>query len=549
MRLSCISKSLPLLLTAILPLASLASATKLIKSNSLNPCQANSGFTATLFDVVFTPGNGTLSYNINGISSITGNIIADLQVLAYGYTAFNQTIDPCTSPELSSLCPMNPGQIIINSNSQFSQSVVKNIPGIAYSVPDLDGLVKILIYNKATKQQVACVEAELSNGQTVDQVAVQWTTAVIAGLALLASAVTSGLGHSNTAAHVAANALSLFGFFQAQAMIGMTAVELPPIVQSWTQNFQWSMGIVSIQFMQNILTWYQRSTGGKPSTLLSTLATTSVEVQKRSLKVAEKLIMNAFHEVVKRQTTPTTATSTTTVTVLRGIKRVGFRAGIETTNIFLTGLAFFIAFIVIVALCVALFKGACELAVKAGWLKGEKFQDFRNGWRIVLKGILFRLVSRLRLEISISMLTEVDTHWLPPDGYTVPLGVDSKGFRRGGGTCTILFHCHERRSAVGCFQSYPHRKAISYHAQESCLHPVFRSHSIEQMGIPLCSVPCYCILFYSTFPSIHSLQGSLHCVCSIRVNGSSYCSCHYRSSRSHRRQHSPTVDGQKDERL
>ena len=398
MRFSRISTFSPLFLSAVLPFASLTSAIKLVESNSLNPCQANSGFTATLFDVVWTPDNGTLSYNINGISSITGKVIADLQVIAYGYTAFNQTIDPCTSADLSSLCPMNPGQIIINSNSQFSKSVVSGIPGITYSVPDLDGLVKIYIYNKETGAQLACVEAELSNGQTVDQVAVQWTTAVIAGLALLASAVTSGLGHSNTAAHVAANALSLFGFFQAQAMIGMTAVELPPIVQAWTQNFQWSMGIVSIQFMQNVLTWYQRSTGGTPSTLLSTLATTSVEVQKRSLKVAEKLVMKAYHEMAKRQTTTattstTTTSSATTVSVLRGIKRVGFRAGIETTNIFLTGLAFFIAFVVIVTLCVALFKGACEVAVRAGWLKGEKFQEFRNGWKIVLKGILFRLVS------------------------------------------------------------------------------------------------------------------------------------------------------------
>ena len=393
MRLPTMLKSANILLVPIF-LASFTLAERLIESSSLNPCQSNSGFTATLFDVVFTPDNGTLTYNINGVSTITGKIIADLQAIAYGYTAFNQTIDPCTNADLSSLCPMSPGQIIINSNSQFSSDVVSHIPGIAYGVPDLDGLVRIYITSATTGERLACVEAELSNGKTVDQKAVQWTIAVIAGLGLLVSAVTSGLGHSNTAAHVAANALSLFGFFQAQAMIGMTAVELPPIVQSWTQNFQWSMGIVSIKFMQNILTWYQRSTGGTPSTLLTNLATTSVEVQKRSLKTAEKLIMDTYYALNRRQS-PSSSTTTTasTLTILKGIKRVGFRANIETTNIFLTGLAFFVAFVVLVAVCVTLFKVFCELAVKAGWLKGEKFQDFRNGWKIVLKGILFRLVS------------------------------------------------------------------------------------------------------------------------------------------------------------
>ncbi|KAK5239848.1 putative flavin carrier protein 3, partial [Cryomyces antarcticus] len=146
---------------------------------------------------------------------------------------------------------------------------------IAYSVPDLDGKVQIYINDTDTGKAVACVEAELSNGKTVDQKGVGWATAVIAGLALLASAITSGLGHSNTAAHVAANALSLFGYFQSQAIIGMAAVPVPPIVASWTQNFQWSMGIIRIGFLQDICTWYQRATGGTPSSVLSNLRTTS----------------------------------------------------------------------------------------------------------------------------------------------------------------------------------------------------------------------------------------------------------------------------------
>jgi hypothetical protein len=58
----------------------------------------------------------------------------------------------------------------------------------------------------------------------------------------------------------------------------------------------------------------------------------------------------------------------------------------------LTGLIFFIVFCFFVAILVALFKSFCETAIKAGWMKSDKFSDFRNGWKIVLKGILFRLV-------------------------------------------------------------------------------------------------------------------------------------------------------------
>ena len=291
---------------------------------------------------------------------------------------------------------MSTGQIDIQSNIQLSQDTVDQIPGIAYGVPDLDANVKVLINQTSNPDaSVACVEANLSNGQTVDQKGVGWATAVISGMALVASAVTSGLGHSNTAAHVAANALSLFGYFQAQAIVGLTAITLPPIVQSWTQNFDWTMGIIEVDFMQSIATWYQKSTGGTPATLLNSLTTTSVQVEKRSLDAIGKrsvdatikLLNRAHEQLMKRDSDTISGTY-----IVRGVKRVAFRAGIEATNVFLTGLIFFCVFIVFTILFVALFKGFCEMAVRAHWMKSDKFQDFRNGWFTVLKGIMFRMV-------------------------------------------------------------------------------------------------------------------------------------------------------------
>ncbi|KKY14598.1 hypothetical protein UCRPC4_g06685 [Phaeomoniella chlamydospora] len=375
-----------------------ANATRLIESKSLTSCQENSNFTASLFDVVFTPDNNTLAFEIVGVSSIQGNVTAVLEVIAYGYTALKETLDPCEM-DLSGLCPMSTGQINIESNIEVSDSVIENIPGIAYTVPDLDGVVRIYINSTDTGKSVACVEAELSNGKTVNQKAVGWVTAVIAGMGLAASAVTSGLGHSNTAAHVAANALSLFGFFQAQAFIGMTAVDMPPIVQSWTQDFQWSMGIIRVGFLQDICTWYQRATGGTPATLLSSLSTTSVDVQKRSLEMMKRSsehikrwVIKTGGYLIKRSNSDSTSSSSDSVVVVRGIERVGFRASIESTNIFLTGMIFFLVFCAVVAILVVMFKGICELCAKKGLMKGDKFSDFRNGWKIVLKGILFRLI-------------------------------------------------------------------------------------------------------------------------------------------------------------
>lgn len=380
------------LLSLFLSFSPTSLAMNLLESSSLNPCQANSQFTASLFNVVFTPQNASIAFDIVGVSSIQGNVTILAQASAYGYTLLNQTIDPCTS-NLGGFCPMSTGPINLAANIPVGKDVVDKLPGIAFTVPDLDALVRVYIHLNGATGNAACVELNLSNGKSVYQPAVGWVTAIIAGMGLVASAVTSGLGHSNTAAHVAANALSLFSFFQAQAMIGMTAVPLPPIVQSWTQNFQWSMGIIRVGFLQNICTWYQRSTGGTPTTYLSTLATASVEVEKRSLSLIPRLIRRGL-TVTRRATDAGTAAGT--AVIVRGIDRVGFRAGIEQTNIFLTGLIFFLIFCCFVTLLVVLFKNICEMAIRAGWMKTDKFSEFRNGWKIVLKGILFRLVIPLR---------------------------------------------------------------------------------------------------------------------------------------------------------
>lgn len=257
----------------------------------------------------------------------------------------------------------------------------------------------VVYFNRSgTGEALACVETQLSNGKTVNQKGVAWVLAIASGLALVSSAVTSGLGHSNTAAHVAANALALFSYYQAQAFVGMTAIELPPIVSAWTQNFQWSMGLIRVGFLQNIATWYQRATGGTPSEILSDLGTASVQVEKRSLDGPLYLVQRGLtsfgKQLTRRQSTSSSSSDSSQpdVVIVRGIERVGFKAGIEPTNIFLTGYIFFMIFVVVTVLAVIAFKFICEALVKGGHLKNNKFQDFRNGWTTVLKGILYRIV-------------------------------------------------------------------------------------------------------------------------------------------------------------
>lgn len=90
----------------------------------------NSKFSATLFDVSLTPDNGTLSFTINGVSTITGYVILQLNVFAYGLQIYNTPINPCIDKALIGMCPMQEGQITLPvSNAPLPQSALDNVPG------------------------------------------------------------------------------------------------------------------------------------------------------------------------------------------------------------------------------------------------------------------------------------------------------------------------------------------------------------------------------------------------------------------------------------
>ncbi|KAM0333151.1 hypothetical protein ACHAQA_001811 [Verticillium albo-atrum] len=365
-----------------------------LESKSLNTCQKESMFTASLFNVVFTPDNGTATVNVVAVSSVQGSVVFDVSLKAYGYEVIHQTINPCDIG-LAGLCPMTADKINLKFNIPIDKEATKVIPGIAFSIPDLDATFRAYLNLTETGESVACVEADFSNGKTVDLVGVKWATAIIAILGLIAAAVVSGMGHTNAAAHLAANTLSLFGYFQAQAIIGLTGVHLPPVVQAWTQNFMWSMGIIRVGWMQDVFTWYQRATGGEPSTLFNAMRTSSVQVTKRSIAARSLDFTEGAAGIMARAGTALAKRANIQLAngsfIVYGIQRVAFRAKIESTNLFMTGLTFYCIFVVLTVLVVALFKGFTELCVRQRWMKNDSFLEFRNGWLTVLKGILFRV--------------------------------------------------------------------------------------------------------------------------------------------------------------
>ena len=397
----------------------------------------NSQFTASYFDIVFYPGNRTVYMDINAISSIDAKVGANVNVIAYGLNVLQKNVSLCdidyTGLGNNPLCPLTSGHINLNTHLEVGSSIAKQIPGVTYTVPDVDARVRVIFYDLDSGDQLACVETTLSNGKSVQTKYAGWPIAAISGLGVITSGVISVIGHSSTAAHIASNSMSLFVYFQSLAIMAMMAVaRVPPIAAAWAQNFMWSVGIIKIGFVQDISNWYIQATGGTPTDILgaSYLSISVQKFAKRAMEWYERMDASDLHTLVKRaniildsdnfgtsdnldpdlySTNEKASDLSGKILVLRGIQRVAYLAKIEITDVFMTGICFLLFFGFVMVVCLMLFKAIIEILTRSKVMRAEKFSEYSHHWGAIIKGSLYRLLIIAFPQVSVLCIWELTT--------------------------------------------------------------------------------------------------------------------------------------------
>lgn len=365
-----------------------------LSATSLVTCMENSQISPSYFNVTFDPDSRALKYNLDLTTEISGNVTAHVQIYAYGFVIIDRNIDMCTLG-WKQFCPLYPGSLQIESVEYISASYVRQVPGIAYTVPDIDAVVKVDVYDKTSGEKLSCLQSSFTNGKTVAQTGIKWATAVIAGLGLLMAALLSTFGNSNAAAHISTNSVSLFLYFQAVVVVSMQHVErVPPIASSWAENLAWSMGLIEVKFMQKIFRWYVQSTGGTP-TLFFTGTTKQILVQraKRYLRDLHDFVVNDRRILpgIKRSL-DYSLSSNENLIVLRGIKRIGYNSHIEPTSIVVTGLTFFVLCGFFLVVIIYFVKLATVLLIRTKNMNPNRLSHFRKSSANIVKGSLLRYI-------------------------------------------------------------------------------------------------------------------------------------------------------------
>lgn len=393
-------------------------AADVLSTSGFASCAADSDIAVRNFNVEYNKENMTVKFNVAGESKRQQQVIADLVVTAYGKEVYRESFDPCEKA-IPFLCPIPAGNFSAAGNLDIPQQFASQIPAIAFTIPDLDGIARLELKakdgnNGTSGAPLACLQSSVRNGKTAEQPAVTWVTAGIAGAAAVLGSISvistaAGLGGASGggSSGPSPNVVDVVMWFQFISTNGMLSVNYPPVYRAFTKNFAWSTGLIPWTDMQHSIDSFRAKTGGnttrssydvlKNTTLVYTSDTSGSNFRKRSLDLFGRLVKRVDLQTSINGTTLGNSTAANDQNESSLMKQVhGIEAYVETlsipnTNTFLTVLLVFLIVLAAVAVLILLFKVILELYALCGKLN-KPLASFRKRYWQFLIGTMVRII-------------------------------------------------------------------------------------------------------------------------------------------------------------
>lgn len=257
---------------AVACLVRTAAGQSLLETNGFTTCVDDSTITVDKVDIKYNNDNKTVVFDIAGSSAKDQNVTAELEVMAYGNSLFNQKFNPCDPGTfVERLCPVPEGPFSAWGSQQIPSEFTDLIPSIAFQVPDIAAQATLKLKALDTEEDVACIRSQVSNGKTANVPAVSYVAAGIAGAALVVSGISAAgsalaggaAGGSGAGSGTMSPSFTeVMTWFQGLAMNGMMSVNYPPIYRSFTKNFAFSTGMIPLGPVQSAIDNLRAKTGG-----------------------------------------------------------------------------------------------------------------------------------------------------------------------------------------------------------------------------------------------------------------------------------------------
>lgn len=232
-------------------------------TTSVTYCSEAKAVLVSEFDIAYWRANQSATFSISA-ASVESNldISANIYANAYGLDVINITINLCSYLQ-GVLCPLPQINFTGYGTYPIAASYTKDIPSIAWTVPDLEAFARITLTNANTGEVAACLQATLSNGLSTKQPAVAWATGMFFLVYLLVALVFSTLKRASSPAMY--RWFDVLFLFQAAAASGLVHVNYPSNYLNFTLNFAWALGLFRSDSIENAINRLRGRTGGKLS--------------------------------------------------------------------------------------------------------------------------------------------------------------------------------------------------------------------------------------------------------------------------------------------
>lgn len=386
---------------ALLPARSYAADT--LSTGGLSSCLTDSDIQVQKLDINFSRSTKKITFDVAGTNTKKQNVTATLSVTAYGNEVYTKEFDPCDDANhVDQLCPVPAGDFSASGSQVIPDEFISQIPSIAFSIPDLDGVAKLQLKSKNDDNDVACIQSELTNGKSVEVPGVSYAAAGMAGAAL----ALSGLSALGSAGHAGSTSSSpgfgeVMGWFHTMATNGMLSVNYPQVYRSFSKNFAFSTGLIPLAQMQHSIDNFRKITGGNLTEnnydYWKGLGTSSKSNQKRSLDT----ILGTARLVVREVETSVNGTSSgndtssgqeSNLLSADGISNLSKELLIPQSNTFMTVLLIFAIIIAAITVGILLVKVILEL-----WALNGSFPKMLADFRDHYWGLLARTITNLIL--------------------------------------------------------------------------------------------------------------------------------------------------------
>jgi hypothetical protein len=357
---------------------------QILTTTGFTDCGSLPSITIQQLSITYDNDAKTVTFDIEGISTISENVTASLDVTAYGVNAFTNSFSPCDPKTfVNELCPLPNGPFSARGTQQVPAQYANMIPAIAFSVPDISAKAIMKLDRLSDKSMMACISADVTNGKTMSVPAVSYVAAGIAGVSLVASGMTavgSAMSGSAAGSGVGVAGLSpsftdVAGWFQGMAMNGMLSVNYPPVYRSFAKNFAFSVGLIPWNGLLNNIDTFRANTGGN----LTEDSVAYLRNITRALDAGDQTNssdVGVLARLVRRDDVDMTGVTGQVTQTISGIKNFAESLSVPKSDVFMTALL--IVAIVIAAIVTIILFVKVVLEV---WSLYGKFPESLIGFR------------------------------------------------------------------------------------------------------------------------------------------------------------------------